>query len=43
MKRTTLIGASEAGVRAVGPAAAALADAEGLPAHARSVRLRLDR
>jgi histidinol dehydrogenase len=41
MKRTTIIGASLAGVRAIGGAAARLADAEGLPAHARSVRLRL--
>jgi histidinol dehydrogenase len=42
MKRTTLIGASPAGIAAVGPSAAHLADAEGLPAHARSIRLRLD-
>jgi histidinol dehydrogenase len=42
MKRTTLIGASAAGVRAVGAEAARLADAEGLPAHARSVRVRLE-
>jgi len=41
MKRTTIIGASSAGVRAIGDSAARLADAEGLPAHARSVRLRL--
>ena len=41
MKRTTLVGCDEAGVRAIGPAAARLADAEGLPAHAHSVRLRL--
>jgi histidinol dehydrogenase len=41
MKRTTIIGASQAGVAAIGGAAARLADAEGLPAHARSVRLRL--
>ncbi|MDZ4777223.1 MAG: histidinol dehydrogenase [Alphaproteobacteria bacterium] len=41
MKRTTIIGASLGGVRAIGDAAARLADAEGLPAHARSVRLRL--
>jgi histidinol dehydrogenase len=41
MKRTTLIGASAAGVAAIGPAAARLAEAEGLPAHARSIRLRL--
>lgn len=41
MKRTTIIGASANGVKAIGGAAAALADSEGLPAHARSVRLRL--
>ena len=41
MKRTTIIAASSGGVRAIGGAAATLADAEGLPAHARSVRLRL--
>lgn len=41
MKRTTIIGASLPGVRAIGGAAARLADSEGLPAHARSVRLRL--
>jgi histidinol dehydrogenase len=42
MKRTTIIGAGQAGLHAIGPAAARLADAEGLPAHARSIRLRLD-
>jgi histidinol dehydrogenase len=42
MKRTSIIGATAAGVRAVGPAAASIADSEGLPAHARSVRLRLE-
>ncbi len=41
MKRTTLIGATPAGIAAIGPSAAHLADAEGLPAHARSIRLRL--
>jgi histidinol dehydrogenase len=41
MKRTSVIGLGEASVRALGPAAAALADAEGLPAHALSVRTRL--
>lgn len=41
MKRTTLIGASPAGIAAIGPHAANLADAEGLPAHAQSIRLRL--
>jgi histidinol dehydrogenase len=42
MKRTTLIGAEAAALAALGPAAARLADAEGLPAHARSLRLRLN-
>ncbi len=41
MKRTSLIGASAEAVRAIGPAAARIADAEGLPAHAASVRARL--
>jgi histidinol dehydrogenase len=41
MKRTSLIGAGRQGLAAIGPAAAKLADAEGLPAHALSVRLRL--
>ncbi|HVY86905.1 MAG TPA: histidinol dehydrogenase [Caulobacterales bacterium] len=41
MKRTTIIGASAEGVAAIGAQAADLADAEGLPAHARSVRTRL--
>ncbi|MFZ4602512.1 MAG: histidinol dehydrogenase [Caulobacterales bacterium] len=41
MKRTTLIGASAAGLAAIGPSAAAIADAEGLPAHARSIRVRM--
>ncbi len=40
MKRTTLIGASASSSADVSAHAAALADAEGLPAHARSVRLR---
>lgn len=43
LKRTTLIGASAQAIANIGPAAAALADAEGLPAHARSVRLRLEK
>ncbi len=43
MKRTTLISASSKALQRVGPAAAALADAEGLPSHADSIRLRLDR
>ncbi len=41
LKRTTWIEAGEAGIRAIGPAAVALAEAEGLDAHARSVRMRL--
>jgi histidinol dehydrogenase len=41
MKRTSFLGCSPAGLAALGPAAVALADAEGLPAHARSVALRL--
>lgn len=42
MKRTTLIGAGAGAIAAVGPAAARLADAEALPAHARSIRLRTE-
>ena len=41
MKRTSFIALDDAAVRAIGPAAVALADAEGLPAHAASVRKRL--
>jgi histidinol dehydrogenase len=41
LKRTTWISADEAGLQAVGPAAVALAEAEGLQAHARSVAIRL--
>ncbi|MBP7952145.1 MAG: histidinol dehydrogenase [Sphingorhabdus sp.] len=41
MKRTSFIALNEAGMRTIGPAAATLADAEGLPAHALSVRKRL--
>lgn len=41
MKRTSFLSASESALRAIGPAAARLADAEGLPAHAASVRVRL--
>lgn len=41
MKRTTIVGADARGVAAIGPAAARMADAEGLPAHANSIRLRL--
>ncbi len=41
MKRTSFIQLDEAALKAIGPAAIALADAEGLPAHARSVEVRL--
>jgi len=41
MKRTSFIAMSEAAMTAIGPAAVALAEAEGLPAHARSVAVRL--
>jgi histidinol dehydrogenase len=41
MKRTTLMGTDEAGLRAIGPAGVTLANAEGLPAHAASIALRL--
>ena len=41
MKRTTLMGAGEQGLRAIGPAGVILAKAEGLPAHAASIALRL--
>jgi histidinol dehydrogenase len=41
MKRTSFIDASAEAMAALGPAAVALAEAEGLPAHAHSVRLRL--
>ena len=45
MKRTSFLGLDEAALRELGPATVALAKAEGLPAHARSVavRLRLNR
>ncbi len=41
MKRTSFISLDDAALGQVGPAAVALAHAEGLPAHARSVELRL--
>jgi histidinol dehydrogenase len=41
MKRTSFIGCTPAALEELGPAAVALAEAEGLPAHARSVALRL--
>jgi histidinol dehydrogenase len=43
MKRTTIVGCSHEGLGALGPAASTLADAEGLDAHARSIRIRLNR
>jgi histidinol dehydrogenase len=42
MKRTTLLGCDAAALRAIGPAAIALAEAEGLGAHASSVARRLN-
>ncbi len=42
LKRTTWVAADAAGLARVGPAAIALAEAEGLGAHARSIALRLD-
>jgi histidinol dehydrogenase len=41
MKRTTFLDCSAAALAAIGPAAATLADSEGLPAHALSIRRRL--
>ena len=41
MKRTTFLDCGPGGLAAIGPAGALLADAEGLPAHAASIRLRL--
>ena len=41
MKRTSFIALDERSIKTIGPAAAILADAEGLPAHAASVRKRL--
>jgi histidinol dehydrogenase len=43
MKRTTMIECSAEGVTAIGPSALALAEAEGLGAHARSVAVRLEK
>ena len=42
MKRTSIIGLDAAALARVGPAAAALAEAEGLDAHARSISVRLE-
>jgi len=41
MKRTSFLGLDQASFPAIGPAAATLAHAEGLPAHAKSVELRI--
>ena len=41
MKRTTLMDVSAQSIQAIGPAAITLAEAEGLDAHAHSIRLRL--
>ena len=41
MKRTSFIQLDEAALKAIGPAAIQLAEAEGLPAHARSIEVRL--
>ena len=41
LKRTTWLEVSDSGLAAIGPAAVALAEAEGLGAHARSIALRL--
>ena len=41
MKRSSLIGCHATSLEKIGPAAARLADAEGLPAHAQSIRVRL--
>jgi histidinol dehydrogenase len=42
LKATSVVAVDEAGLRALGPAAARIARAEGLTAHARSIELRLD-
>ena len=41
MKRTSFVEMGEEALKAIGPAAIALAEAEGLPAHARSIEARL--
>ncbi|MFK7842691.1 MAG: histidinol dehydrogenase [Sphingorhabdus sp.] len=43
MKRTSFIHCDDQALRNIGPAAVALAEAEGLPAHAASIQKRLDR
>jgi histidinol dehydrogenase len=42
MKRTSLLSCDAASLKAIGPAAIALAEAEGLDAHARSIAIRLN-
>lgn len=42
MKRTTFLDCGPKGLAAIGPAGAAIADVEGLAAHAASIRLRLE-
>ena len=42
LKRTTWVEVDRAGLAAIGPAAVALAEAEGLDAHARSIAVRLE-
>lgn len=42
MKRTSFLSLDQAALAAIGPAAVTLAEAEGLPAHANSVALRLE-
>ncbi|MEL6506459.1 MAG: histidinol dehydrogenase, partial [Pseudomonadota bacterium] len=41
MKRTSLIACDPGALAKIGPAAATLADAEGLVSHAQSIRMRL--
>jgi histidinol dehydrogenase len=43
MKRTTVLGCTAEALGTLGPQAATLADAEGLGAHARSIRIRLNK
>jgi histidinol dehydrogenase len=42
MKRTTFLDCGPQGLAAIGPAGAAIADVEGLAAHAASIRMRLE-
>src|SRR5690606_22064318 len=42
MKRSSIVRCDAAALRAIGPAALALAEAEGLPAHGRSISIRLN-